>query len=391
PDSLEQRQASHASSLSQVAVSHKGSVLAVFSSKLRIWRQSLTDKSFRPSDLKIKRQQIITVMILFFLPFWHGSVFIAALMLLFCYALISDNRFYLLSGTILGLLYAFGQSKIFSRSELLSQNIFQFGFISEGKSPGDILAYIFELTGILLPLLIIVFIVNKKLRLWMAVSSLPFIFSFFFSLTPDVTVNHKLIMISIMLWSIPLAKFLLDLPRLSGRRLRKFLLCPAAVLLIFVLTVSGLYECLVFQNLSEIKLSIPVASELSDWIEENTAPDAIFLTAPYSYNNFFLSGRRAWYGHSYYAWSAGHDTFTRESELSSLTASDDPAEYYSFFRGEAIDAILVDDEARMHPDFPLNEEIIAALFPLAASFADEGNSRIYMVNDALLSQEPIHS
>lgn len=390
PDSLEQCQASHAASLSQAAASHEGSVLAVFPSKLRLWRQSLTDKSFRPSDPKIRKQQIITVTILFLLPFWHGSVFIAALMLLFCYAFISDNRFYLLSGAVLGLLYAFGQSKIFSRGALLSQNIFQFGFISEGKSPGDILAYILELTGILLPLLIIVFIVNKKLRLWMAVSSLPFIFSFFFSLTPDVTVNHKLIMISVMLWSIPLAKFLFDLPRLSGKRLRKFLLCAAAVLLIFVLTVSGLYECLVFQNLNEIKLSIPVASELSDWIEENTAPDAIFLTAPYSYNNFFLSGRRAWYGHPYYAWSAGHDTFTRESKLYSLTASDDPAEYYSFFRDEAIDAILVDDEARMHPDFPLNEEIIAALFPLAASFADEGNSRIYMVNDALLSQAPIH-
>ena len=330
------------------------------------------------------------MIILFLLPFWHGSVFLAALMLLFCYALISDNKFSLLSGATLGLLYAFLQSKIFSTGAPLPQNIFHLGFISEDTSLRGVLAYILELTGILLPILIIVFIVNRELRLWIAISSLPFIFSFLFSLTPDVTVNHKLIMISIILWSIPLAKFLLDLPRLSVKRLRKAFLCLTTVLLILVLTVSGLYECLVFRNLSKIHLAIPISSELCDWIEENTAPDAIFLTAPYSYNKFFLSGRRAWYGHPYYAWSAGHDTLIRESQLYSLTASSDPVDYKNFFEAETIDAILVDDEMRRHPDFPLNEEIIAALFPLAASFADEDNSRIYVVNDALLSPAPIH-
>mgnify|MGYP000851670580 CR=1 FL=1 len=367
-----------------------GSSESGFYGKLRLWGRSWLDRSFWFANPAVRKQQIITVLILFFLPFWHGSIFLTALMLLFCYALISDNRFYLLSGAALGLLYANVQSRIFNDGTLLPHNIFYFGFISEDKSPAGILTYILELTGILLPLLIIVFMAYKGLRLWIAVSSLPFIFSFLFSLTPDVTVNHKMIMISIILWSIPLAKFLLDLPHFSKLRPGKTLLSMIAVLLIFVLTITGLYEVLVFHNLSAIRISVPAASELSDWIEENTAPDAIFFTAPYSYDNFFFSGRRSWYGPPYYAWSAGHDTKTREAKLYGLIEYPDLAYYNSFFKGEKIDAILVDDEARNHPDFPVNEELIAALYPLVASFENDGNSRIYMVNEALFSSEPIH-
>ncbi|NLK02470.1 MAG: hypothetical protein GX314_05320, partial [Clostridiaceae bacterium] len=213
---------------------------------------------------------------------------------------------------------------------------------------------------------------------------------FLFSLTPDVTVNHKLIMITIILWSIPISGFLLHLPALTKQRVSKILLVIATWLLIFVLTISGIYECLVFHNLSQIRLSIPLRSELTDWIEQNTAPDAVFLTAPAAYHQFFLTGRRAWYGHPYYAWSAGHDTEARLHELEQLAVLSTAAAYQEYLEQSGIDAVLIDDEARNHPDISIDEELVALLYPLSASFPNQNNSKIYVINPEIFRQSPLH-
>lgn len=347
-------------------------------------------KEFYLGRDEFKKQQQLMVLFIFFLPYWHGSIFLTALMLLFCLAFFSDNRIYLLAAAAGGLGHAFLQRSLFSPQASISTDIFQFGFIAEDKSWGGILIYLLQLLGIFLPLLLIFFIKDKKYRLWLGIASLPFVFSFFFSLTPDVTVNHKFIMISVILWSTMLADFLLSWPSFTSKKSLHSLLVFLTVLTIFILTVTGLYEIIVFKNLSKIQVSIPLENEMISWIEENTAPDAVFLTAPFAYHSFFLTGRRAWYGHPYYAWSAGHDTFAREKLLNQLTWSDDINEYIDFFKQQSIDAILFDDESRLHPDFPLNEEIIAALFPLAAEFDDEGNSKIYLVNDNIYSAVPLH-
>lgn len=335
-------------------------------------------------------QQLILILFLILLPYWHGSVFLSALMLLFCLAMISDNRLYLLIGAVIGTVSALLQNQIFSNSPAWPGQIFQPGFISENRSLPGILHYLLELTGILLPLIIIVFLMLKRLRFWIILSSCPLVFAFLFSLTPDVTVNHKLIMITIILWSIPISGFLLHLPALTKQRVSKILLVIATWLLIFVLTISGIYECLVFHNLSQIRLSIPLRSELTDWIEQNTAPDAVFLTAPAAYHQFFLTGRRAWYGHPYYAWSAGHDTEARLHELEQLAVLSTAAAYQEYLEQSGIDAVLIDDEARNHPDISIDEGLVALLYPLSASFPNQNNSKIYVINPEIFRKSPLH-
>ncbi len=337
-----------------------------------------------------KGQQLILVLFLILLPYWHGSVFLSALMLLFFLAMLANNRLYLLLGAVIGTLSSLLQNQIFSSNPSLPSQIYKPGFISENRSLPGILHYLLELTGILLPLIIIAFSILKRLRFWIIISSCPLVFAFLFSLTPDVTVNHKLIMITIILWSIPLSGFLLYLPALAKQRSGKILLAIAAWILIFILTISGLYECLVFHNLSQIKLSIPLRSELTDWIEHNTAPDAVFLTAPAAYHQFFLTGRRAWYGHPYYAWSAGHNTEARLHELDRLAVLTTAAAYQDYLKQSGIDAILIDDEARNHPDISIDEELVALLYPLSASFPNQNNSKIYVINPEIFRQSPLH-
>ena len=78
------------------------------------------------------------------------------------------------------------------------RQVFTVGFISEDKSPAGVLWFLIQMSGIffagavlLLPLL------KKRLHRVLTVSCLfPVVFAFCFSLTPDITVNHKYIMIS---------------------------------------------------------------------------------------------------------------------------------------------------------------------------------------------------
>jgi hypothetical protein len=110
-------------------------------------------------------------------------------------------------------------------------------------------------------------------------------------------------MIALMFVSIPLAG---ALARLLARRsvAAKILACCLAI----TLTGTGLYETRLLVNINHNKLKLPLDSPVVSWILDQTPPRSVFLTAPYHYHAFFYSGRQAYYGHAYYAWSAGHDT-----------------------------------------------------------------------------------
>ncbi len=114
-------------------------------------------------------------------------------------------------------------------------------------------------------------------------------------------------------------------------------------------------------------------------MEKNTAPRAIFVSAPYHYHEFFLSGRYLWLGHSYYAWSAGHDTSGRLEELLFFLTGcqGDPEQIRQLIRQENLAYLIIDDNLRQHPDLPLDEEFFKANFTVVASFPGLGRMDIY--------------
>lgn len=86
-----------------------------------------------------------------------------------------------------------------------------------------------------------------------------------------------------------------------------------ALALLVPLTATGLSEWCTYVNINRDPIQVNTESPLTKWIEENTDPSDVFLTPMWSMNRFILAGRPMYYGWPYYAWSSGHDTYTRDA------------------------------------------------------------------------------
>ena len=86
----------------------------------------------------------------------------------------------------------------------------------------------------------------------------------------------------------------------------------AALILLVGLTGTGISEWATYININSTPMVVNTNSPVTEWILKNTEPDDVFLTPEWSMNRFLLTGRAMYYGWPYYAWSAGHDTNTRD-------------------------------------------------------------------------------
>lgn len=352
------------------------------------------------------RRMWAALLLCLLLPYFHGSVLVALLLILTGIAIFSTNRIAFVFVAVGSVLSALLQSQVFAgQASAVVNPSFLFGFIAPDKSPLGILLYLLEMSGILLPLIALVFwLRGRRRKVLLASFLLPLVFALTVSLTPDVTVNHKLIMISFAFCNIYIADFLVRLwgahrtggasDRTSGRSdrtsgdrtngLAKHSLCikligrGVAVFLTVVLTITGVQEMVILNNISQKTVGIDSASPLVVWIEQNTAPDSVFVSAPYHYNAFYLSGRSTWLGHAYYAWSAGHDTMDRlkqEQWLLSGCGGDIDA-VRELVKSADLDYLLIDNTLREHPELNIDEEFFRENFTIAAEFPPLGNAVI---------------
>jgi len=335
------------------------------------------------------RRFIGICLIVAMLPYWHGSALVALLLVLVPIALFASNRlgFALTAATAIAsaLLQAFYFS---GQATRVVQPDFFWGFIAPDTSLGGVLLYLLTVTGLALPLALVAFwIPGWRRKVLIAAFSLPLVFAFTVSLTPDVTVNHKYIMISLALLNIYLADLLVRLwnrgsqekAAIAGRVLMPRIL---AVLLGFCLMVTGALECRLVRNINQNSVSLDTKSQLVQWVKANSRPDDVFVTAPYHYNAFFLSGRSIWFGHAYYAWSAGHDTEGRLQLYRQLLmgCGQELDETRDLIRRESLDYLLIDDTLRQSGEFGVDEAFFDDNFPLAAWFPEQGDSKIYDLN-----------
>lgn len=366
---------------------------------------SLRKKWFSPAGWLTKdrsdwRRIGLAAAICVLLPYWHGSALIALLLVLLPLALAAVNRLGFLLIAIVSFLSALGQSWIFSgQATRVIQPSLCVGFIAPDHSLAGMLAYLLLVTGAALPLLAVAFWLPGRRRKLMIFSfMLPLVFAFTISLTPDVTVNHKFIITGIALANIYLADLLVRLwtgfkpvtqarppedagqvPAAQRQGLSRRCTRALAIVLGFLLMVTGLYECRLVRNINQNSVSIDLQSPLVLWVKENTRPDAVFVSAPYHYHAFFLSGRSIWFGHSYYAWSAGHDTAARFEQLRSLLSGTDGDlnAIQAMIQTEQLDYLIIDDTLRAIDDLPVDEAFFNTYFHLAADFPALGNLKIY--------------
>lgn len=355
------------------------------------WRRCLFSREFWQIRGSGGGRRLIVALILgVLMPYFHGSVLVALLMILAVMAIFSTNRLAHLCFGIAVTASAVLQSGVFAgdAARVVSPSLL-FGFIAENKSLPGILAYLLEMSGIVLPLAIVSFwLRGRQRKVLLAAFMLPLVFAFTVSLTPDVTVNHKFIMICLAFCNIYVADLLLRLwsptPDFSGKpavRSRKILGRVAAIVLAFMLMITGAEEIVILNNVSKLSVGIDSASPLVTWIKANTAPNAVFVTAPYHYNAFYLSGRSTWLGHAYYAWSAGHDTAGRLSKEQWLIAGcdGDIEAARTMISADGLDYLIIDETLREHEEFFVNEAFFQEWFPVAAEFPELGNMVVYQL------------
>lgn len=230
--------------------------------------------------------------------------------------------------------------------------------------------------------------ISRDKMIFFASASSLIVFAFTVSLTPDVTVNHKYIILAVGLLNILIADLYLTLWQ-KIRQIRNS--APAAALISgtlavfigFSLFATGFVEFIGYYNKNVSSVSVDLKAPLIKWLKENTEPDDVFLTAPYHMNTFFFSGRKVFYGWPYYTMTAGHDTQSRLEEVNDLFSGcgGDPESFRNKASKYKIRYAIIDDELRNHEGYTVAADFFEQNCTEVARFPENGNMIIYMLYD----------
>lgn len=312
--------------------------------------------------------------------FWNGAAVIGGLLILLGFAVFSDGKLDYLVTAVTAVLFSVLQSKVFIRGSAVEAD-FYWGFISEDKSLAGVLWFLIQMSGIffagavlLLPLL------KKRLHRVLTVSCLfPVVFAFCFSLTPDITVNHKYMMISYAFLAVLWAGLLAGLwkGKDGSRRFAAVIRRAAAVLLAVCLTATGIYDFVVIlrNNGPGHRVTVNMESTLTDWLAEHLDSEDLLLTPEYSMSETTMSGVMMYLGWPYYAWSAGYDTYGRAQKAVEIYTSEDPAAVDKLVKEEKITYILF-EEGMEFEGAVCREDTIRELYTMVYQ-SDDGRIRIY--------------
>lgn len=298
------------------------------------------------------RRAIAAGLLLGSLAFFHGAAVIGCLSVLFVMAISSKHRLeYLITAVIVVLLSAL-QTGLFIHGAAVSPELF-FGFIVENKTFFGVVSYLERLLGVLPYVLLASFCLNKGAdRYLMIAFSAPLVFAFTVSLTVDVTVNHKYIMMSCILLGVFSASFI-DL--LFQRRGLIFKM--VGLLLIILLTATGIYDfsTVLRKNTKETAIVLEEKHPLTQWVKDNSTSQDLFLTDTYAINQLVYGGAMLFEGWPYFPWSAGYDTKYRTEQVKQMYSATSPEELDQLVRLNNIRYIVVDYSIRINEEVALNE------------------------------------
>ena len=379
---------------------------------------------------------LVTGIVLGLTSFWNGACVIGSLLILAGFAIFSKSKLDYLILAVVSVLIAELQTKAFIYGSAVSPT-FYWGFISEDKSFLGVIGYIAEVAGItILGSVFALLIADRKQRALITSFLLPVVFSFTVSLTPDVTVNHKYIMMAMAYLSIIWADIVVSLftdkrghapakgdvsgkkelaPEDSGIPAGKghasedggmpaekkqaseesglhaekehssgYANVPGKVLAVVVallLTATGLYDYTIIIRDNDDKhcITVDTTSDLTAYAKENFTNADLILSGPDSVSELTVSGCRLYCGWPYYAWSAGYDTDARFDLAKQMYTSMSAEDLLETVKAEGITYILYENNM-YYDDVPANEEPIQEICDLVFA-SDNGLYRLYKVRE----------
>ena len=316
-------------------------------------------------------------MLLGMTSFWNGAAVIGGLLILFGFAAFSDGKLDYLVTAMAAVIFAELQAKLFIWGNVVETS-FYWGFLAENKSLPGVLWYLLQMSGIFFlgALVLLYFLRDRRQRVILISFLFPLIFAFCMSLTPDIAVNHKYIMISYafvaMFWGWAVVK-LFD---------RGIWQKAAAVLLAVCLTITGIYDFVIIvrDNGPGRRVTVNMNSALTEWLADNLTSKDLILTPEYSINEVTMAGVMMYMGWPYYAWSAGYDTYGRAEIAKTIYSSTDENTVKSLVKQEKITYILFEDGMKFE-ETECREDVIAKAFHLVYQ-SEDGRIRIYETSNS---------
>lgn len=297
--------------------------------------------------------------------FWNGAVVIATLLILCGMAAMSNRKLDYIIVAALSISLSCMQ-KMFFIDSTTGQDIsvsFYPGFLADDVSLSSITSYMLKLSGVFFIGALLFIFAFKGIKRILSVSFLlPTVFAFTISMTPDITVNHKYIIISTIfiniLWAYVLTKMF------YSKRV-KTISITAAMALLFILTATGMYDMITIYNKDKETVAVNMDSEITQWLINNTDEDDLILTGEDSMSDITISGAMLYNGWPYYAWSAGYDTETRAKNAITIYTSADEDMIKKIIEKEKIDYIVC-YEGMEYEGFKCNDDTIEKIYKKAA-------------------------
>lgn len=305
--------------------------------------------------------------------FWNGAAVIGGLLILMGFGIFSDGKLDYALTALAAVVFALLQSKIFMKEGNMALS-FQWGFLAADKSLPGVLWYLLQISGVVfLGLIILAFFVKRRERVIMAGFFIPTVFAFCFSLTPDINVNHKYLMIAYAFLTIFWAWAVVMIWK------KGIVAKPVALVLAVSLTATGIYDFVVIlkDNDEMHRVGVSMESSLTDWLVENLDSSDLILTPEYSMNEVTMAGVMLYCGWPYYAWSAGYDTYYRAGIATEIYTTPDAKTLKSLTEQEGITYILF-QEGMTFEEQECREDVISEVYPLVFT-SDDGRIRIYEV------------
>lgn len=310
-------------------------------------------------------------MILGLTSFWNGAAVIGGLLILLGFAAFSDGKLDYGIMAAVTVFFSVLQSRIFVRGSVMSPAI-QWGFLAEDKSLAGVIWYLIQISGFFVAgLAMLVFWLRRRERTMLVSFLFPLFFAFLVSLTPDINVNHKYIMISLafltVFWGGVLSKCW------RGKCRKKLL----AFILTVCLTATGLYDFVIIlrNNGPGRRVAVNMESDLTAWLSENLTSEDLILTPEYSMSEVTMSGVMMYCGWPYYAWSAGYNTNYRAGVATEMYTTGDQKRLKVLAQQEGITYILY-QEGMTFEEKNCREDTIASAYPLVYQ-SEDGRIRIY--------------
>lgn len=309
--------------------------------------------------------------------FWNGAALIGGLLILAGLAVFSDGKLDYVICAGLAVLFSELQSKIFVSGSVMSPS-FYWGFLADNKSISGVLWYLVEISGFFFVGMIVAAVFLKRgQRVVLMGCLLPMAFAFLVSLTPDINVNHKYVMISYafvtVFWG-----WIVRCVFLAGKNSwKKWVGRAATAVLCICLSATGIYDYVIIlrDNDSAHRMTVNMESSLTDWLSANLKKNDLLLTPEYTMNEVTMSGAMLYCGWPYYAWSAGYDTGYRAGQAVLMYTTDDPELLKAAVKQEKITYILFEEDMEFEQQ-ECREDIIRETYPLVYT-SEDGRIRIY--------------